>query len=111
MKFLLTQLNARFLAGYDPNGSCVTVATLKDAQGVAFQCPTCAIGKIHNGTEFRGVHYIICWFVGKVPDSAIPGPIRWTPSGKDLTNLTLSPPVIHQTGCYWQGSVTNGSVE
>src|SRR4051812_41518101 len=105
MKFKLTDLNARFIGNRQANGSCSVVADLKTAQGVAFQCPMCSIGKVHDGISFARSHMIVAWFVSKVAADVTPLE-RYTASGKDLTNLTLTPPVVSGAGCYWKGSVT-----
>jgi hypothetical protein len=93
----------------------VEVATLAEADGVEFLCPLCFAknkGKV-------GTHVVICWFVGKVPDDADPGPGRWTPEGTGIDDLTLSPSVNldihtpeyykeHPKACRWHGWVKNG---
>jgi hypothetical protein len=63
-----------------------------------------------HGIAFVDSHMIVLWFAGKVPADVVPTE-RYTATGKDLSNLTLVPPVKSDTGCYWKGSVTNGSVE
>lgn len=96
------------------------VETLAEAQGVMFQCPKCAIGKIveeEDGRRFvRGAHSIICWFRGRgVSDEVEPGPGRWTPSGSGLHDLTFVPgdppmacSVLLLSGCEWHGFVRDG---
>jgi hypothetical protein len=87
----------------------VPVNTLAEAHGVCFLCPKCF-------TENQGpigTHAVICWFVGKVPDSAMPGPGRWNPSGTSLDDLTFIGPGAYSValtggGCAWHGFVTNG---
>ncbi len=114
----LRDLSGQFLKLLD-DGSMQYVDGLTEADGVMFQCPKCAIDKERgeeNGRRFvRGAHSVICWFVGKVPDSARPGPGRWTPSGSSLDDLTFvpgNPPrqvsVLLTSGCCWHGHVTNG---
>jgi hypothetical protein len=110
MIFKLTDLAARFLGNRQANGACSVVTDIKLAQGIAFQCPLCSIGKIHDGVSFVGSHLVVLWFVGKVAAEVAPLE-RYTPTGKDLLTLTLTPPVKSGIGCYWSGSVTNGSVE
>jgi hypothetical protein len=85
--------------------------TLANAHGVAFLCPKCF--KANGGPV--GTHMVICWFVGKVPDDATPGPGRWTPAGTGIEDLTFvpgTPPraksVQLMSGCRWHGHVLNG---
>jgi hypothetical protein len=78
------------------------------AQGIMFLCPKCYA--TNNGPV--GMHSVLCWFANKgVPGELTPGPGRWSASGTDYTNLTLSPSV-HLTGpgCGWHGFITNGEV-
>lgn len=91
------------------------VDTLAEAQGVEFLCPVCFAK--NNGNV--GTHHVICWFRGKVPDNAVPGPGRWDASGSGLHNLTLNPSVnldVHDAEfykkypacCRWHGWVKEG---
>lgn len=90
---------------------------LADADGVIFQCPLCAQGKEpreEGGRRFVvGVHYVLCWFVGRVPDDVNPRPGRWNPSGTGLDDLTFVGPgavsVLLTSGCGWHGHVEQGS--
>lgn len=84
---------------------------LKDADGVGFLCPLCYL---RNDGE-HGIHRVLCWFAGKVPDDATPGPGRWQPSGTGLDDLTFVPYPGHglvsvqlTSGCMWHGHVRNG---
>jgi hypothetical protein len=103
----LRDLDARFLrlSKTEPNTYDI-VESLADADGVQFQCPKCCQGKEQvielpdeigpdwkeSGRRFfRGPHYVICWFVGHVPDDLNPKPGRWTPSGTGLDDLTFVP--------------------
>jgi hypothetical protein len=84
--------------------------TLANAHGVSFLCPKCFA--TNNGPI--GTHSVICWFEGKVPDDADPGPGRWNPVGTGLDDLTFVPgkkskSVALQGGCAWHGFVENGS--
>ena len=84
------------------------VETLAEADGVWFLCPKCFAA---NGGEV-GTHLVGCWFVGKVPEWASPGPGRWNPSGTGLHDLTFVPPgavsVLLTAGWGWHGFVKNG---
>lgn len=94
----------------------VEVKNLVDAHGVEFLCPAC----FNKNAGNCGTHGVICFFRGKVPDSAEPGPGRWDVSGSNLDDLTLSPSVnldLHTeeyykqwpNACRWHGFVKNGS--
>jgi hypothetical protein len=104
----LTELEAKFIKA-TPTGS-QDVATLVEADGIIFLCPKCFIANDPKG----GIHSVICWFVGKVPDDRAPRPGRWTPSGTGLHDLTFIPPPdavsVHLTGpgCGWHGHIRNG---
>lgn len=90
----------------------ITVDTLAEADGVEFLCPVC----FHKNCGRVGTHGVICWFVGKVPDSVAPGPGRWTPEGTGLDDLTFVPGnpakaisvFLTGEGCKWHGYVRNG---
>jgi hypothetical protein len=104
----LQQLEAEFLKRTAPD-SWQHVATLAEADGIVFLCPKCFAA---NGGNV-GTHSVICWFVGKVPDDATPGPGRWTPSGTGLDDLSFiggsrSPSVALIGGCNWHGFVRDG---
>ena len=88
------------------------VDTLAEAHGVLFLCPKCYVA---NGGDV-GTHPVICWFTGKVPDYASPGPGRWNPQGTGLIDLTFVPGVKSCSvaiigGCEWHGFVTNGRAD
>ena len=127
----LRDLEATFLT-YEPCLACVAhekpsvhhryVPTLAEAHGVMFLCPACY--KKNAGPA--GTHSIVCWFVGKVPDSAFPRPGRWIPKGTGLDDLTFvtgpgcsSPSVSLDTEearkypgvCRWHGHVSGGSAD
>lgn len=89
----------------------VQVETLAEADGILFLCPKCFA---ENGGRV-GTHMVICWFEGKVPDDAVPGPGRWTPTGAGLDDLTFVPgqritavSVLLTGGCGWHGFVRDG---
>jgi len=118
----LAELDGMFLKLL-PDRSMRIVSTLAEADGVEFQCPACAQGKeageeTRHGRDrkfFRGAHYVICWFRGKVPDDLDPKPGRWTPSGTNLDDLTFVPgeppvsvSVLLTSGCRWHGFVRDG---
>ena len=121
----LRDLDARLMK-HNADGSSDTVQSLAEADGVLFQCPICAQG-LESGTEkmsdgrerrfFRGAHYIICWFVGKVPDDLDPKPGRWTPTGTGIDDLAFvpgNPPraisvlMTNPSGCHAHFFVRNG---
>lgn len=81
----LRELEAQFLKRIG-DGSHQLEVPFADADGVMFLCPKCF------AVSHGGVHSIICWFVGKVPDSEDPQPGRWNPSGTGLDDLTFVPP-------------------
>lgn len=109
---LSTVLEAEFLKLTDPKGgSFRRVDTLAEADGILFLCPKCyaALG------SRPGVHRVLCWFRGKVPDEISPKPGRWTPQGTGLDDLTFVPgnpskpvSVLLTDGCRWHGLVRNG---
>lgn len=85
--------------------------TLVEADGVWFRCPKC----YHAANSDAGVHHVMCWFEGRVPDEANPGPGRWTPSGTGLADLTFVPgerikavSVQLNGGCRWHGFIAGG---
>lgn len=106
----LTDLDAYFLKYHD-DAHFSRVETLAEADGVGFLCPACFI---KNGGKV-GTHSQLCWFRGHVPDSAHPGPGRWTPSGTGLNDLTFvagDPPMAFSLGmqpCF-HGYIENGEV-
>jgi hypothetical protein len=117
----LRELDAHFLKCVVTDGRVYhhyEGVTLENADGVIFLCPKCFV---ENGGEI-GTHSVICWFIGKVPDDAVPGPGRWNPSGTGLDNLTFIPPgatsvnldvpdhnaAVVSSGCKWHGIVQNG---
>lgn len=112
----LRALDGHFLKYIDKTHS-LRVDALTNADGVMFQCPKCA-GDCEPGEEdgrrfYRGAHYIICWFVGKVPPDHGPGPGRWNPQGTGLDDLTFVGPgatsvLLTGPGCGWHGHVVNG---
>lgn len=89
----------------------VPCETLKEADGVWFRCPKC----YHEAKGAPGVHHVMCWFEGRVPDDANPGPGRWTPAGDSLADLTFVPgerekatSVQLNGGCRWHGHIIGG---
>lgn len=97
----LTDLEPEWVADFDlvenshRRGQDLTIA---NAQGVMFECPTC------------GRHSILVWFKDRgVPDSAEPGPGRWTVSGTGFSDLTLHPS-INADKEHWHGWIKNGDV-
>lgn len=109
----LTDLDPMWVADYEPaqrshrRGDDLTLAT---AQGIVFDCPVCSF----RNADGRGSHSILAWFRGRgVPDDAVPGPGRWTPSGTGFEDLSLTPSIncntASRTDC-WHGFITNGEV-
>lgn len=87
----------------------VPVDTFAEAHGIRFLCPKCYA---ENGGP-AGVHQVVCWFEGKVPDDALPKPGRWNPTGTGLDDLSFVPgrkteSVLLLGGCNWHGFVRNG---
>ncbi|APU88982.1 hypothetical protein Rctr197k_187 [Virus Rctr197k] len=93
----LVDLEAEFIR-YNKPGHITRVLTLAEADGVMFLCPKCE------------THTVICWFRDRlVPVDESPAPGRWTPSGADIHDLTLSPSInLLGEGCRWHGFVRNG---
>ena len=110
---LRQELEAKFIKyippgeGY-PYGGHKYVDTLAESDGIWFLCPKCFQAKGDN----IGVHGMICWFTGKVPKDAEPGPGRWNPSGTGLDDLSFTGPGAYSVklegGCDWHGFVENG---
>ncbi|WP_155630494.1 DUF6527 family protein [Burkholderia territorii] len=71
------------------------VATLAEAQGIRFRCPT-------------RDNYVICIpFRDRGAPTDENGGIQWSVSGADFSNLTLTPSVNSRP---WHGFITNGEV-
>lgn len=106
----LAELEATLIRYEERDGSTyLPLATsLADAHGVMFLCPKC----FAENRGPVGTHSIICWFAGRVPAHATPGPGRWNPRGSGLEDLTFVPPgstsVLLTSGCRWHGYVENG---
>ncbi len=96
-----------------------SVDTLDDADGIFLWCP-CGYGKTEYPLDGPRPHGLIVNFAN--PRSAPPVPAhagsrsrggglsRWTMSGTDLTDLTLSPSVDVGTPSCWHGFITAGIV-
>ena len=95
---------------WENNGATLPkVETAAEADGVMFTCPKCASPEKDTSDSKRSGHVVLCWFKGHVPDSASPGPGRWTFSGNTMEDLTLNPSVfLNGVGCGWHGFVKNG---
>jgi len=106
----LRQLEAKLIRRKVENGHVYDcfVEQIAEADGLFFLCPKC-FGQ--NGGSV-GTHAVICWFIGKVPDDAVPKPGRWNPSGKGIDDLTFvdhgAASVLLLGGCGWHGFVKNG---
>lgn len=117
----LRDLEGQLLKRHE-DGSMSFVETVAEADGVMFLCPKCFEKNQHSNV---GVHNVICWFAGKVPDSVSPGPGRWVPQGTTLDDLTFISTKEHPkrsvflnaqhngkpVGCQWHGFVTNGDAK
>lgn len=111
----LSELKPELLTRHIEDGHIIyrTAISLADADGIQFLCPKCFA---QNGGPV-GTHSCICWFEGKVPDTAKPGPGRWKPSGTGIEDLTFVPyegqplvSVLLNGGCAWHGNIMNGEV-
>lgn len=83
----------------------VTVATLEEAQAVAFLCPRCFPGhEVHVTFSGRGVgpEYGCHNKAGNA--------VRWDVSGTGLDDLSTTPSILIEDGCGWHGYITNGEV-
>jgi len=109
----LTDLEPEWLAWIDGKSHRrMQPGSLKHADGIIFLCPKCY--QIAHGSI--GVHSVICWFEGHVPDTAVPGPGRWTPKGTGFHDLTFVPGVkvgavsvqLLGGGCAWHGFIRDG---
>ncbi len=109
----LHDLEAKFLLRYERGGSVFhrEFDEFSSAHGVMFLCPKCFAA--NQGPV--GTHRVICWFVGRVPVNAVPGPGRWNPQGTGLDDLTFIGPgaasVLLMGGCNWHGFVKDGGAE
>lgn len=105
---------------------------IEGAQGVTFQCPSCAVGKPRgepDGRGFAGVHYVRVCFANprnaEVAPPAFDENPRWEMSGSGLDDLTLEPSINcdippseeeqrwyaehpEAVRCTWHGWVKNG---
>lgn len=109
----LRELDARLLRRIDEAGdvSYVDAASLETAHGLNFLCPKC----FHANKGKVGTHRVTCWFEGRVPDDANPGPGRWTPAGTGIDDLSFIPSqsqlkvsVVLNGGCKWHGFIAQG---
>lgn len=106
----LRELRAEFLR-LDPTNRNVfrKHKALEGADGVMFLCTRC----FEKSGGPVGVHSIICWFAGRVPDELSPKPGRWNPAGTGVEDLSFVPPgatsVAIVGSCGWHGFVQNGS--
>lgn len=82
-----------------------SVDTLEEAQGIAFDCPSC--GAV-PGAPKRG-HRMLIWFAGRgTPDEWEPKP-RWAVSGTGYSDLSISPSINGGATC-WHGFITDGEI-
>lgn len=128
----LRELDAQFITGASEKGYR-RQDTIAGAQGVLFQCPSCAVGKERGEEEgrrfIRGAHYIRVFFSNprgapKVSDAVAGGKPRWKlVKGTGLDDLTLSPSIncdipwkdangVEQPSvCKFHGYVRNGEAK
>lgn len=100
----------QFVTFNDGGKTLGKVETAQEADGVMFTCPQCASKVPDTDDGKRSGHVVLCWFVGKVPPEAAPGPGRWTFTGTGIEDLTLSPSVfLNGAGCGWHGWVKDGN--
>lgn len=93
----LRDLDATFVQ-HIGSGNFNEVNTLREANGVLFDCPKC------------GRHSVLAWDRSIAADIE-PKPGRWTFSGTCIDDLTLDPSVDLSrsgVGCLWHGWVKNG---
>lgn len=109
----LRDLDGRFLRldPAEPKSFWTDGVALAEADGLMFLCPKC---RAEAGSDV-GVHSVICWFTGRVPDAMTPGPGRWTPSGTGLEDLSFVGPgaasVLLGGDCAAHFFVRNGGIE
>lgn len=108
----LTELEPRFVRYLD-GGLIQTVQTIEECQGLWFLCPKC----FAQNKGPIGTHAVLCWSATRgVPANVGPLPGRWTISGTNLEDVTLSgengksSSVLLTDGCRWHGFITNGEV-
>jgi|SRR5581483_523604 len=106
----LIDLEPRLFRLADINGDSASlerVDSLAEAQGIRFVCPKCFVS--NNGPI--GTHYIICLFRDKgIPNNIMQTIARWFVSGKDFSDLTLTPSILLPDNCMWHGFITNGMI-
>lgn len=109
----LSDLEPEWLCYIGSNLRRLEPTQLEHADGIIFLCPKCYAAA--GGDKSQGVHSVICWFVGRVPAEASPGPGRWTPKGTGFSDLTFVPAPGHSLvsvaltgGCAWHGFIRNG---
>lgn len=121
----LADLDSQFVGAWQPR-QFTRLDSVEGAQGLLFQCPSCAQGKERGSEDGRnfvvGAHYVLCWFsnprnASTVPADVFPGPGRWSFTGDLIDAVTLSPSVnldVHTDHngdphpCRWHGFVLNG---
>ena len=87
----------------------IPVATLPEAQGIAFICPKCHAGDGHLvAVSFAGRGVLM----DQGSHDRHGKPSRWTVSGTGMGDLTLTPSIDISgndgKGCGWHGFVTGG---
>ena len=63
----------------------VPVDAIADADGLMYLCPKCFVAR---GSGI-GVHSVLSWRLGRVPDGVQPGPGRWDFIGTGIDDLTF----------------------
>lgn len=85
----------------------IPVQTLAEAQCIFFLCPICLNGQHHQ---------VEVTFAGRgVQDhqgnhNSAGKPTRWQVSGNDFSDLTTTPSILLEGGCFWHGFITNGEI-
>jgi hypothetical protein len=89
----------------------IPVDTLAEAQGLHFLCPKCFQ---ENGNTDVGTHWCSVSFADRGvtfeqgTKNSKGEAVRWTPSGNNLTDLSLIPSILLEDGCNWHGHIING---
>jgi hypothetical protein len=124
----LRELDATFVGRWNDSGYHRFAQTIEPGvQGLCFQCPICAVGKVHG--EEAGVgyaedaHYVLVWFANPIAAAVAPPEAdskphhRWTFAGSSIDDATLTPSVNLDipnpetgvtSGCRWHGWVKDG---
>jgi len=103
----------RTFATADADGNYTVLIPFSEAQGIEFLCPKCFIT---NGGDI-GTHWCEVTFTDRsVPDdmgshNKEGKAVRWTVTGDNFENLTITPSILLEGGCNWHGFITNGEIK